>query len=60
MNREPTTSHEDAIVQSLRDDPAFAVEYLQAAKDDVAEPKVLLIALRQLAKANRTESTHTE
>jgi probable addiction module antidote protein len=44
-------SHEDAIVQELRDDPAFAAEYLKAALEETDEPKVLLIALRQIAKA---------
>jgi len=44
-------SHEDAIVQELRDDPAFAAEYLKAALEETDEPKVLLIALRQIAEA---------
>jgi probable addiction module antidote protein len=44
-------SHNDAVIQELRDDPEFAAEYLKAALEDVAEPRVLLIALRQLAEA---------
>ncbi len=44
-------SHNDAVIQELRDDPAFAAEYLKAALEDVADPRVLLIALRQLAEA---------
>ena len=51
MKRKASISHDDAIVQELRDDPQFAAEYLRAAMDDTDEPQVLLIA-RQLAKAN--------
>ncbi len=51
MKRKPSISHEDALVRELRNDPAFAAEYLQAALEDIDEPKVLLIALRQIAKA---------
>jgi len=47
----PSISHNDAVIQELRDDPAFAAEYLKAALEDVTEPRVLLIALRQLAEA---------
>ena len=49
--RKASISHDDAIVQELRDDPAFAAEYLKAALEDVDEPKVLLIALRRIAEA---------
>jgi probable addiction module antidote protein len=52
MKRTASISHEDAIVRELRDDPQFAAEYLRAAMEDSDEPKVLLIALRQLAKAH--------
>jgi len=51
MKRKASTSHDDAIVRQLRDDPKFAVEYLRAAMEDTEEPKVLLLALRQVAKA---------
>jgi probable addiction module antidote protein len=51
MKRKASISHEEAIVRELRDDPEFAAEYLRAAMEDSDEPKVLLIALRQLAKA---------
>jgi len=44
-------SHNDAVIQELRDDPAFAAEYLKAALEDVADPRVLLSALRHLAEA---------
>lgn len=51
MKRKAAISHHDAIVRELRDDPAFAAEYLKAALEDTDEPKVLLIALRQIAEA---------
>jgi probable addiction module antidote protein len=51
MKRKTSIPHEDAIIRELRDDPAFAAEYLKAAMEDSAEPKVLLVALRQIAKA---------
>jgi probable addiction module antidote protein len=51
MKREASISHENAIVEDLRDDPEFAAEYLKAAMEDTDEPRVLLIALRQIAKA---------
>lgn len=51
MKHKASVSHEEAIVRELRDDPDFAAEYLRAAMEDSDEPKVLLIALRQIAKA---------
>lgn len=51
MKHKPAISHHDALVRELRDDPAFAAEYIKAALEDVKEPKVLLIALRQIAEA---------
>jgi probable addiction module antidote protein len=51
MKRNTKISHEKAIVKELADDPEFAAEYLKAALEDTDEPKVLLIALRQLAEA---------
>ena len=35
----------------LRKCPEFAAEYLRAALEDADEPRVLLIALRRIAKA---------
>jgi probable addiction module antidote protein len=35
----------------LRDNPAFAIEYLKAALDEADEPEVLLVALRRIAEA---------
>jgi probable addiction module antidote protein len=46
-----SVSHDHAVVRRLRNDPAFAAEYLKAALEDEDEPRVLLIALRHLAQA---------
>jgi probable addiction module antidote protein len=46
-----TVSHEASVLDRLRKDPEFAVEYLKAAMDDDEEPRVLLIALRRIAEA---------
>ncbi len=51
MKHKPAISHDTALVQELREDPEFAAEYLKAAIEDTDEPKVLLIALRQIADA---------
>ena len=51
MRRKVSTSHEEAMIRELRDDPEFAAEYLKAALEDSDEPQVLLIALRQIARA---------
>jgi probable addiction module antidote protein len=52
MKRKPSISHDKTLVRELRNDPGFAVEYLKAAMEDTDEPKVLLIALRQIAEAS--------
>jgi probable addiction module antidote protein len=44
-------SHDDAIVEELRQNPKFAAEYLKAALEDQDEPRVLLIAMRHIAEA---------
>jgi len=47
-------SHDDAVVELLRDDPAFADEYLATALDEANEPggrEALLTALRHVAEA---------
>src|SRR5437588_12015416 len=49
--RKTSISHNDAVIGELRNDPEFAAEYLKAALEDVADPRVLLMALRQLAEA---------
>jgi DNA-binding phage protein len=51
MKRKASTSHDEAIVRRLRNDPDFAAEYLKAALEDEGEPRVLLIALRHIAQA---------
>lgn len=52
MKRKASTSHTEAIVRRLRQDPDFAAEYLKAALEDEDEPRVLLLALRHLALAH--------
>jgi probable addiction module antidote protein len=47
----PSISNEDAIIRHLREDSEFAAEYLKAAIEETAAPKVLLLALRRLAEA---------
>ncbi len=51
MKHKPGISHDKAVIKALREDPEFAVEYLKAAMEDTDEPKVLLIALRQVTEA---------
>jgi probable addiction module antidote protein len=51
MKRKASISHDKAIIEELRRDPAFAAEYLKAALEDSDEPQVLLIVLRQVAEA---------
>jgi probable addiction module antidote protein len=46
-----SVSHEEALIKELRQKPAFAAEYFKAALEDLDEPQVLLIALRQIAEA---------
>lgn len=46
--------HDDAVVELLREDPAFADEYLAAALDEAEEVggrEALLAALRHVAEA---------
>ena len=50
--------HDDAIIELLREDPAFANEYLATALDEADEPggrEALLAALRQVAQAQGME-----
>lgn len=51
MKRKAGISHDEATIRELRDNPAYAAEYLQAALEESDEPQVLLIALRHLAEA---------
>ena len=51
MKHKASISHEEALIKELREDPELAAEYLKAAMEDTEEPRVLLIALRQVAEA---------
>jgi probable addiction module antidote protein len=51
MKRKASTSHNEAMIKSLRADPEFAAEYLQAALEADDDPQVLLMALRRVAEA---------
>jgi probable addiction module antidote protein len=51
MKRKASISHDEAMIEELRQNPDFAAEYLKAALEDDDEPQVLLIALRRLAEA---------
>jgi DNA-binding phage protein len=51
MKQKSSISHNEAVIRELREDSKFAVEYLKAAMEDDDEPRVLLIALRQIAEA---------
>jgi probable addiction module antidote protein len=50
MNK-PYAEHEDATVNSLRNDPGFAAEYLSAVLED-GEPGEVMLALRRVSEAN--------
>jgi probable addiction module antidote protein len=52
MKNRSSILDEDAMVRRLRRDSAFAAEYLKAALEDQDEPRVLLIALRQIVRAH--------
>jgi probable addiction module antidote protein len=43
-------SHEDATIESLRKDPAFAAEYLNSILED-GDQKKLMLALRRMSRA---------
>jgi probable addiction module antidote protein len=51
MREKTSVLHDKMMIKKLRNNRAFAVEYLKAAIEDTEEPKVLLIALRQIADA---------
>ena len=51
MKSKTSISHDEAVIRKLRGNPAFAVEYVQAALEDADEPEVLLMALRRIAEA---------
>lgn len=47
----PYIDHEEATIQSFRDDPIFASEYLNAVLAD-GDQEELLVALRRIAQAH--------
>ena len=51
MKDKASVSHDEVMVNKLRKNQAFAAEYLKAAMEDTEEPRVLLVALRQIAEA---------
>jgi probable addiction module antidote protein len=51
MKRRASISHDEAMVRELRENPAFAAEYLRAALEDEDEPRLLLVAWRRVAEA---------
>ena len=51
MKTKTSISHDEAIIAELRKSSRFAKAYLKAAMEESDEPKVLLIALRQIAEA---------
>lgn len=52
MKRKASVPHDKETVGELRADPEFAAEYLKAAMEVTDEPRVLLLALRQIATAH--------
>jgi probable addiction module antidote protein len=51
MKHKASRSHELAVIERIRSNPKFAVEYLKAALEEGNEPTVLLTALRRVAEA---------
>ena len=51
MKDKASISHDEAMIERLRNSTAFAAEYLKAAIEDAEEPQVLLVALRHIAEA---------
>ena len=51
MKNRTSVSHDDVMVKKLRQWPEFAAEYLKARLEETADPQVLLVALRHVAKA---------
>ncbi|SRR6266545_1642888 len=51
MRDKASVSHDESMARELRENPDFVAEYLRAAMEDEAEPRVLLVALRRVAEA---------
>jgi probable addiction module antidote protein len=49
--KKTSIAHDRALVAELRASAEFAAEYLRAALEDEDEPRVLLLALRQITEA---------
>lgn len=49
MNK-PYTSHEEATIESFRDDPEYAAEYINSVLEDGSQEE-LMVALRRVAAA---------
>lgn len=47
--KNPSVSHDEAMILRLRRHPDFAAAYLKAALEESDEPRVLLIALCHVA-----------
>lgn len=52
MTRRASISHNQALIEELHRNPELAVEYLRTALEDDDEPRVLLLALRQVTEAH--------
>jgi probable addiction module antidote protein len=52
MKDRASIPHDEAMARDLRENPDFAAEYLRAALEDEADPRVLLLALRRVAEAH--------
>jgi probable addiction module antidote protein len=59
MSKKPYITHEEATIQSFRNDPRFAAEYLNAVLEDGEEGE-LMLALRRMAEAFGGVSTVAE
>jgi probable addiction module antidote protein len=48
----PSISHDEATTAELRSDPQLAAEYLREVLGEGDDPRVMLVALRRIAKAH--------
>ena len=55
MKKKARVSHDEWMIEELRDDPELAAEYLRQAMMDMSDPEsrgAALLALRRLAEAH--------